>query len=207
MYGSKITKEIISMFKLTVTNPLNVVLHSATYPDLATAEFWKNEIITENEWNFPTRTEIVPEFTEVIPATPEVLDLDGVTVLVPAQPEQTIVSPAYEIQVPDVTITIEDITVQTAYENEIQKRVKRMNFATQLFAELAVRNVDRLKAGLTDLPTIIAAEAKLVLVQRYMANSSLEIALQNLIALDIPEMPADEKTYFIGKIQSYLSAE
>ena len=198
------------MFKLTVTsqpqNGLASILHSATYADLATAEFWKQEILEKNEWNFPTRTELVPERTEFIPAVPEQLDEQG-QVIVPAQPEQTIVYPAYERQVPDVTITIEDITEQSLYEQDIEKRLARINFGNRLFAELATRNVNRLKAGQTTLENILAAEAKLSLVQRYMANSSLEIAAQTLQGLDIPEMPADEKTYFLNRIQGYLAAE
>lgn len=198
------------MFKLTVTsqpqNGLASILHSATYPDLATAEFWKQEIIAKNEWNFPTRTEVVPERTEVIPAVPEQLDEQG-QVIVPAQPEQTIVYPAFEKQVPDVTITIEDITQEVLYQQDIEKRLARINFGNLLFAELATRNVNRLKAGQTTLADILSAESKLQLVQRYMANSSLEIAAQTLQGLDIPEMPADEKTYFLTKIAQYLASE
>jgi len=218
------------MFKLTVSsqpqNELASILHSATYPDLATAEFWKQEILEKNEWNFPTRTELVPERTEVIPAiperievipaVPEQLDEQGQvvipaqpeqTIVYPAIPEQTIVYPAFEKQVPDVTITIEDITAEVAYKADIEKRIKRIEFGKEIFAELATRNVNRLKAGTTTIEQILAAEAKLALVQRYLANSTLEIALQGLISLDVPEIPESEKLYFINKIQNYLTNE
>ena len=137
----------------------------------------------------------------VIPAQPEQ------TIVYPAIPEQTIVYPAFEKQVPDVTITIEDITLELAYKADIEKRIKRIEFGKEIFAELATRNVNRLKAGTTTIEQILAAEAKLALVQRYLANSTLEIALQGLISLDVPEIPESEKLYFINKIQNYLTNE
>lgn len=172
-----------------------------------------------------------PEYTEVIPATPAVI-ADHDMIIVEAIPEQTIVHAAWtetiaaipEINTPEeiiqvgvaeqiinhpaeYTIEVTDITTQVAYEKDIAKRVARINFGTQLFAELATRNVLRLKAGTTTLADLMSAEAKLAVVQRLMANSSTEIALQTLQAAIIPEIPQIEKDFFIAKIASYLAAE
>lgn len=101
-------------------------------------------------------------------------------------------------------IETEDIMAELNYEKDIQKRINRINFGTRIFAELATRNVIRLKAGQTTIEQLLSAEEKLAKVQRLMGNSSTETALQTLIALDIPEIPSEEKALFVAKIQEYL---
>lgn len=144
-------------------------------------------------WGEPAYTEIIPEVLEIKDELGEIIQA--------AVPAHDIVHPS------EYTIEVTDITTQVAYEKDIAKRVARINFGTQLFAELATRNVLRLKAGTTTLADLMSAEAKLAVVQRLMANSSTEIALQTLQAAIIPEIPQIEKDFFIAKIAAYLAAE
>ncbi|XGC82048.1 hypothetical protein ACES2L_06065 [Bdellovibrio bacteriovorus] len=105
------------------------------------------------------------------------------------------------------TVDVEDITEAVAYDREMIKRIHRINFAVEVFAELATRNVRRLKAGQTTLADILSVESKMAQVQRRMLNSTTEIALQEMQQMDLPELPAEEKQYFINKIQNYLAGE
>lgn len=144
-------------------------------------------------WGEPAYTEIIPEVLEIKDELGEVIQT--------AVPAHDIVHPA------EYTIEVTDITAQVSYDKDIAKRVARITFGIQLFAELATRNVIRLKAGTATLAELISAEEKLAKVQRLLGNSSTEVGLQTLENLVIPEIPSSEKTYFIDKIKAYLAAE
>lgn len=114
----------------------------------------------------------------------------------------------FEYEIPaEYEVVPEDISTQVQDQKDIEKNIKRINFGVHVMAELAARNKKRLVAGTTNVSDIFAAEAKLVTVQRYLQNSSTEKAYQDLLVLDIPELPASEKQYFLDKIQAYLAAE
>lgn len=171
----------------------NIETNAASFETLDLANAWIAQCESDKAWGEPAYTEIIPEVLEIKDELGEVIQT--------AVPAHDIVHPS------EYTIEVTDITTQVAYEKDIAKRVARINFGTQLFAELATRNVLRLKAGTTTLADLMSAEAKLAVVQRLMANSSTEIALQTLQAAIIPEIPQIEKDFFIAKIAAYLAAE
>lgn len=105
------------------------------------------------------------------------------------------------------SVVISDISAEITEQKGIAKNKARIQFAMDLMAELAYRNKKRLLAGETTIAEIFAAEAKLVVIQRYLQNSSTEKAYQDLLALDIPELPVSEKQYFLDKINNYLLSE
>lgn len=180
------------MFKITINSQKEgqFWLEKQTQAEVDEYIQWAYE---SAHWGKPAYTEIIPEVLEIKDELGEIIQA-GI-------PEQVIEHDA------EYTIEVTDITAQVAYDKDIAKRVARINFGTQLFAELATRNVLRLKAGTTTLADLVSAETKLAVVQRLMANSSTEIALQTLQNSVIPEIPQVEKDFFIAKIADYLAAE
>lgn len=107
----------------------------------------------------------------------------------------------------EYTVEVVDISEQLLEEKAISKNLARMRFGQRLMAELAAKNQAALVAGTTSINNVLAAEEKLAKVQRLLLNGSTSLALQALISLDIPELPAELKAYFVGKMQEYLANE
>lgn len=104
-------------------------------------------------------------------------------------------------------IEVVDISSEIAMEKAITKNINRMQFGQRLMAELAAKNQAALIAGTSTIQQVLAAEEKLAKVQRLLLNGSTSLALQELISLDIPELPADLKASFVIKMQEYLANE
>lgn len=205
------------MFKVSIKKQ-NIETHGAKFETLEEVNAWIQQCESAQAWGRPDRWVRDNEFTPlnneekaraaesrlvvIQEAVPEYVNENGETV--PAIPEKTVTEYFFPAE---YTIEIQDITAEILYEKEIQKRINRINFGTRIFAELTTRNVIRLKAGTTTVEALLIAEEKLAKVQRLMANSSTETALQTLVALDIPEIPNEEKTLFVAKIQEYLQKE
>lgn len=106
-----------------------------------------------------------------------------------------------------VTYSTQDVTGIVKAEKDKAKRLARIAWADGLFAELANENAKDISLGLNTLANVVAAEKKLQDIQTSMQSSSFELALLKYQALDLPELSAQRKADFIGKIQAYLAAE
>ena len=123
-----------------------------------------------------------------------------------AQSAQWATKTKYFWQEPIVeTIEEVDITAESALEALVNKNLARMKFGQQVMAELAAMNQQALVAQEITVAQIIAAEEKLSKVQRLLLNGSTSLALAELNALSIPELPAQTKTYFEAKIANFLA--
>lgn len=94
----------------------------------------------------------------------------------------------------------------TAADAQEARRLIRIKFADEVFAELATMNVIDIQAGRITIENLLIAENKLKDVQRQMQNSSTELAFAAIQSLDIPELYIDTKNYIIAKIQAFLAA-
>lgn len=205
------------MFKISIKKQ-NIETHGAKFETLEEVNAWIQQCESAQAWGLPDRW-VRDDKENPLSEEEKAKALDTrVVIIQEAVPDSTnedgeIIPGTYEITATEYffeseyDIEIEDITAEILYQKEIEKRINRINFGTQIFAELAARNVARLKAGTTTIEALLLAEEKLAKVQRLMGNSSIEMALQNLVALDIPEIPNEEKALFVAKIQEYLQNE
>lgn len=157
------------------------------------------QIASTEHWGSIEKTVVTPAVIEKqqVEVSPGVFEEQDVEI----SPEIVEVIPAtYSVEVIDVTEEVEA-------EEAIKKNLARMQFGMLIMAELAQRNQKRLTQGTITVPLILTIEEKLAKVQRLLLNGSAGLALQALIDADIPELPVEEKAYFVTKIQSYLASE
>lgn len=134
------------------------------------------------------------------------------TIEVPAvlDEEQNVIEPATTIVIPATwSYEIIDVTEEKLAEARKAKNVKRINFAIGFMAEIASTNALKLQNNELTLEQVVSAEEKLAKVQRLMYNSSLPLALQEIIAIEatLTEYPQAYKEELKQKIIAYLASE
>lgn len=89
-----------------------------------------------------------------------------------------------------------------------EKRRARIEFAIDMFADLADENEKDIKAGTMTIEQALAAEVKMAQVQRRMLNSSTEMAYQEMAAMDLSaEYTPEKKAKYVGMVAAFLAAE
>lgn len=176
------------MIKVEIKNKTTQqITHSATFLTQGEVDSWITECEKVEAWGKPAHQVLIPGTKD--------------------EQGNQLEPDTYQDVPAEYDIIQIDNTEEALLAKGIAKNEARIQFGIKVFAELAYRNKKRLIAGTTTVSEIFTAEEKLAKIQRLLMNSSTEKAYQDMLALDIPELPTEEKSYFLGKIAAYLAAE